>query len=121
MSDNVLPNLNGLATVSVEETNTANASCIYDSAAGIGIDADTSHAAVFPAMFQVNSIPVGTVVAVEAKVHKDAEWYEVWRSTDTTGFLQTYQMPYNFQRAIRVSGTGDVKAFASVFPTDYIG
>jgi hypothetical protein len=121
MTNNVLPNLNGLATVAVEEQNAAQSSCIYDSANAIGIDANTSHVATFPAMFQVCTIPAATVVAVQAKIHKDADWFEIWRSTNTTGFLQTYQMPYNFIRAIRVSGTGDVKAFAAIFPTDYIG
>ena len=121
-SDNVLPNLAGLALVKSSEQNFVQASCVYDSAAGIGDDVDTSYAATFAPMFQVNAVPTGTIVAVEAKIHKDADWHEIWRSTDLDPhFITTYQMPYNFIRARRVSGTGDVKAFASVMPTDNMG
>ena len=121
-SDNVLPNLAGLANVNASEQNSVRAYCVYDSAAGVGIDADTSYSANFAPMFQVDPVPSGTVVAVEAKIHKDAAWVEIWRSTDPDPhFIATYQMPYNFLRVVRVSGTGDVKAFASVMPTDNMG
>lgn len=122
MTDNIRPNLEGLPSIKFEDQNGALASCILDTATGIGVDNNTSHAAIFSPMFQVNTVPTGTVVSVQAKIHKDAEWIEIWRSSDADQhFLQTYQMPYNFQRAVRISGTGDVKAFASVMPTDFMG
>ena len=121
MADNILPNLQGLSFVSSAESNPINAVCIYDTTKSLGVDSNTSYAALFASMFQVNEVPVGTVVSVQAKIHTEANWHEIWRSTDTTGFLQTYQMPYNYMRVVRISGTGDVKAFFAVFPTDYIG
>jgi hypothetical protein len=73
-------------------------------------------------MFQVDPVPLGTIVSVQAKIHPKAAWIEIWQSTEADPhFLATYQMPYNFQRVVRLSGSGDVKAFASAMPTDSMG
>ena len=121
-SDNVLPNLQGYALLKTEEQPWAPSYCMLDTAAGIGVDANTSHTSTFAVMFQVDPVPSGTVVAVQAKIHPTAAWIELWRSSDADPhFIQTYQMPYNFQRAVRVSGSGAVKAFASKMPTDSMG
>jgi hypothetical protein len=125
MSDNVLPNLNGYALIEHDEENAARASCVLDTAAGIydlDEDVNTSHSATFPAMFQVDPVPVGTVVEVQAKIHRDAQWIKLWASTaPSPSFIAQWSMPYNFVRAVRVSGTGAVKAFQAMFPPDHIG
>jgi hypothetical protein len=121
-SDNVLPNLNGYSLIKTEEQPWALSKCIFDTAASVGLDANTSHISTFACMFQVNTVPTGTVVSVQAKIAPDAEWLEIWQSTDADPhFIQTYQMPYNFQRAVRLSGTGAVKAFSAAIPTDSMG
>ena len=122
MSDNVLPNLNGYALIKTAEQSFALSRCVLDTANSIGLDANTSNATTFACMFQVDPVPTGTVVSVQAKVHPDAAWIEIWKSTDADpDYLQSYQMPYNFQRAVRISGTGIVKAFAANIPTDSMG
>ena len=121
-SDNILPNLSGYALINTAEQPWALTACLLDTTASIGIDADTSHASLFAVMFQVDPVPTGTIVVVQAKIHPNAQWIPIWTSSDADPhFLQTYQMPYNFQRAVRISGSGDVKAFAATMPTDTMG
>ena len=125
MSDNVLPNLQGYALIQHDETNTARASCILDTVAGIHDDTgdvNTSYSATFPSMFQVDPVPVGTVVEVQAKIHVNATWIPIWTSSaGDPHYLGQWSMPYNFMRAVRTSGTGDVKVFQAMFPPDHIG
>lgn len=119
---NILPNLNGVALVTAVENSWERSSCILDTANSIGIDAKTSLVARSPRLFQVDPVPSGTVVAVEARVSNDAAWIELWRTKDaSTSFIATYNVPYTQQRVVVVSGTGVVKAFASSFPADTRG
>ncbi len=124
MSDNVLPNLLGLALVENDEQPVARSSCILNTVTGINEDGEvnTSHTATFPAMFQVDPVPAGTVVEVQAKIHKDATWITIWTSSDPEpAYLSQWSMPYNFMRAVRTSGTGAVKAYQAMFPSDQMG
>lgn len=119
---NVLPNLNGVALIHSDEQSISRSSCILDTTAGLydsNGTVNTSYTATFPSMFQVNTVPVGTVVVVQAKVHPSAEWNTIWTSSaQTPAYLATFQMPYNFMRAVRTSGTGDVKAFQAMYIPD---
>lgn len=123
---NILPNLNGLANVSMGDFNPVPAFCAFDTANSVGTDSETSNIITYPSSLQVDTVPVGTVVSVQAKVHKDASWVTVWNSeTDAApvdrAYIQTYQIPYNFMQVIRVSGIGDVKAYATIYSTDTQG
>jgi len=124
-TDNILPNLNGYALLHSDEQNCIRGSCILDTANNLhdsNGDINVSHSATFPAMFQVNTVPTGTVVKVQAKIHYAAEWLDIWTSSDADPhFIMQWSMPYNFVRAIRISGVGDVKAFQAMFAPDHIG
>ena len=123
---NVLPNLQGLASVNAAEVNTVPTTCVLDTVNSIGLDANTSNTATWPSAFQVDPIPVGTQVKVQVRLHKDAAWITLWDSEVDAApvdraYIQTWQTSYNFMRAIRVSGTGEVKAFASMYAPDNQG
>lgn len=126
MNDNIRPNLAGLPSVSMAEMNPVPSYCVLDTAAGIqGVDQNTSSVAIWPGAFQVDPVPVGTQVLVQVKVHKDGAWCFLWDSNATGGspdrsFVQTWQTPPNFIRAIRI-GTGVVKAFATIYSSDSQG
>lgn len=124
MQGDVLPNLQGLALVQNDEQNFARASCILDTSTGLhdsNGDVNTSYSATFPAMLQVDPVPNGTVAQVQAKIHKDAAWITLWTSNgSSTYYLEAWSMPYNFMRVVRLSGSGDVKAYQAMFTPDHM-
>jgi hypothetical protein len=124
-TNNVLPNLEGYSLINSDEQNFARSNCIWDTSKGLFDDTEdinTSYSATFPAMFQVNTVPTETVVQVQAKIHYEAEWLTLWTSSEADPhYISQWSMPYNFMRAIRTSGTGDVKAFQTMFAPDHVG
>ena len=121
----VLPNLAGLATVDSGAMNPVPSACVLDTAAGVGASAGVSYSALWPSAFQVDPVPGGTVVQVQWRIHKDAAWVVLWDSSvaanGAAGFVMTWNTPPNFVRAVRISGSGAVKAFMTVFSTDTQG
>ena len=90
---------------------------VYDTAADTPIQgADADHSVVIPnpRFVQFNTIPSGTTVQVQRKVHKDAGWENVGTAignTDGNKIVEFSLLPPNFVQLVR-TGAGDVKAFA---------
>lgn len=90
---------------------------IYDTAAAVPIQgADANHSVVIPnpRFVQFDTIPAGTTVQVQRKIHKDASWENVGTAvgnSDGSKVIEFGLLPPNFVQLVR-TGAGDVKAFA---------
>jgi hypothetical protein len=110
----------------MDDMNAVPSTCVFDTSNGIGKDDDTSNIIIYPGAVQVNPVPVGTTVLVQAKIHTDAAWVTIWNSEldpapIDRAFLQAWQNPFNFVQVVRSAGTGNVKAFATIYSSDTQG
>lgn len=74
---------------------------------------DTANAvdriAVAPHIVQVSPVPAGTTVELQARINADMAWVPIAEITEaTSGILFTYGIRYNFFRAVRTAGSGEV-------------
>lgn len=91
---------------------------IFDTAATIPINdgnVDNSKVLASPSAIQIQNIPAGTSVNINARVSPDADWVLLKNFTSTDGkvlyhFGVTY---YNYVQVVRV-GVGAIKAFAQL-------
>jgi hypothetical protein len=118
---NILPKLEGEALIVLEGGNPQPSKCILDTSVPIGIDSVTSLTAFSPESLQLDIVPSGTEVKVQAKVHMNSGWVTLYNTatappTDERSYINTWVAPFKFMRVIITSGSGKVTAFISDSP-----
>lgn len=88
---------------------------MYDTAAAIGDDANTSLTVTLPEIIQLEALAEGTTVKMQQRCHSSASWLDIQSFTDSDGASMVFfAVPVNYARIIRTVGTGAVKAYAQM-------
>lgn len=105
-----------MATDNVLDIPKAGVRVVYDTAALVPVvGADANHSMVIPSpgVLQIDTIPAGTTLQVQQRVHSAAEWVDVGTVLDNADgpVLMIFDNRVNFVQIVR-TGAGDIKAYA---------
>lgn len=86
---------------------------IYDTSNNVyGASIDESSIVTQPSFLQIELVPSGTTLSVQAKIALDASWVEQASITNADGAsILTFTNKFDFVRVVR-TGTGNVKVFS---------
>lgn len=105
-----------VTTTNMEDIPAAGVRVVYDTAAVapiIGADANHSILIPYPEAIQINTIPAGTTVQVQQKMHVSAEWVNVGAALGNADgpVFMIFDHRANFVQLVR-TGAGAIKAYA---------